>query len=296
MYSISYNYMIIKLFFFSLEPAGKRSCQPIGNTALTDMQTTKSTAEQPRSPTVHIQQLEAEHSASPGQSLTDNLHITEPFQPTNFNFPKKTFGKQHRSFQSKWFNDSPWLHYNKQRDSVLCFICAQQNEKLNLRAARNKEWVFISQGFSNWKKALVRFKEHQVSECHKLAMEYQISIPNTCGNVIQMSNDAAKKTMATNRFCLLKIIECLQYLARQAMPMQGDTDEESNFIQLLKLRGKDQPVLLKWLERKDDKYTSHEIQNQIISIMANNVIRDLVADIRGGFLQLNCRRRIYRCK
>ena len=91
------------------------------------MQTTKSTAEQPRSPTVHIQQLEAEHSASPGQSLTDNLHITEPFQPTNFNFPKKTFGKQNRSFQSKWFNDFPWLHYNEQSDSVLCFICAQQN-------------------------------------------------------------------------------------------------------------------------------------------------------------------------
>ena len=92
--------------------------------------------------------------------------------------------------------------------------------------------------------------------------------------------------MATNRFCLLKIIECLQYLARQAMPMQGDTDEESNFIQLLKLRGKDQPVLLKWLERKDDKYTSHEIQNEIISIMANNVIRNLVADIRGGFFAI----------
>lgn len=144
---------------------------------------------------------------------------------------------------------------------MLCFICAQQNKKLNLRAARNKEWVFISQGFSNWKKALVRFKEHQVSECHKLAMEYQISIPNTCRNVIQMSNNAAKKTMATNRFCLLKIIECLQHLARQAMPMQGDTDEESNVIQLLKLREKDQPVLLKWLEGKDDKYTSHEIQN-----------------------------------
>ena len=101
-----------------------------------------------------------------------------------------------------------------------------------------------------------------------------------------MSNNAAKKTMETDRFCLLKIIECLQYLARQAMPMQGDTDEESNLTQLLKLRGKDQPVLFKWLERKEDKYTSHEIQNEIISIMANNVIRNLVADIRGGFFIL----------
>ena len=115
-------------------------------------------------------------------------------------------------------------------------------------------------------KALVRFKEHQLSECHKLAVEFQISIPNSCGNIIHMSNDAAKKTMETNRFCLLKIIECLQYLARQAMPMQGDADEESNFTQLLKLRGKDQPVLLKWLERKEDKYTSHEIQNEIIPV------------------------------
>ena len=91
-----------------------------------------------------------------------------------------------------------------------------------------------------------------------------------------------KKTMETNRFCPLKIIESLQYLARQAMPMQGDTDEESNFTQLLKLRGKDQPILLKQLERKEYKYTPHEIQNEIISIVANNVICNLVADIRAG--------------
>ena len=79
--------------------------------------------------------------------------------------------------------------------------------------------------------------------------------------------------METNWFCLLKIIGCLQFLARQAMSMQGDTDEESNFTQLLKLRGKDQPVLLKWLERKEDKYTSHEIQNEIISIVAKYCLR-----------------------
>ena len=62
-----------------------------------------------------------------------------------------------------------------------------------------------------------------------------------------MSSDAAKKkTMESNRICF--IIECLQYLARQGQAMQGDTDDESNFIQfiqLLKLRGKDQPLLLK---------------------------------------------------
>ena len=164
----------------------------------------------------------------------------------------------------------------------------QQNAKSNLRAARSKEISFISQGFSNWKKALTQFKEHQVSECHKIATDYRINLPRTCGNVLEMSSDAAKKTMESNRICFIKVIESLQYLARQGMAMQGDTDDESNFIQLLKLRGKDLPLLLKWLERKENRYTSHDIQNEIIAIMANHVTRDLVSEISSGFFSIIC--------
>lgn len=127
-----------------------------------------------------------------------------------------------------------------------------------------------------------------MSECHKIAIDYETNLSKTCGNVWEMSSDAAKKTMESNRICFIKVIECLQYLARQGQAMQGDTDDESNFIQLLKLRGKDQPLLLKWLERKEDRYTSHDIQNEIIAIMANHVIRDLVSEIRGGFFSIIC--------
>ena len=56
--------------------------------------------------------------------------------------------------------------------------------------------------------------------------------------------------------------------------MQGDTYDESK--------------LLKWLERKEDRCTSHDIQNEIIAIMANYVIRDLVSEIRGGFFSIIC--------
>ena len=38
-----------------------------------------------------------------------------------------------------------------------------------------------------------------------------------------MSNDAAKKTIESNRICFIKVIECLQYLAQQGQAMQGDT-------------------------------------------------------------------------
>ena len=55
-----------------------------------------------------------------------------------------------------------------------------------------------------------------------------------------------------------------------------------------KLRVKDRPLLSKWLERKEDRYTSHDIQNEIIAIMVNHVIRDLVSEIRGGFFSIIC--------
>ena len=138
----------------------------------------------------------------------------------------------------------------------------QQNAKSNLPAARSKEVCFISKGFSNWNEALARFKEHQVSECHKIAINYETNLSRPCGNVWEMSSDAAKKlTMESKCICFIKVIECLQYLARQGQAMQGDTDDESNFFQLLKLRGNDQPLLIKWLERKEDRYISHDLQN-----------------------------------
>ena len=81
-----------------------------------------------------------------------------------------------------------------------------------------------------------------MSECHKIAIDYETNLSRTFRNVWEMSSDAAKKTMESNRICFIKVIECLQYLARQGQAMQGDSDDD--FIQLLKLRGKDQPLLL----------------------------------------------------
>ena len=90
-----------------------------------------------------------------------------------------------------------------------------------------------------------------MSEYHKIAIDYETNISRTCRNLWKMSSDAAKKAMESNRICFIEVIECLQYLVWQGQAMQGDTNDESNFIQLLKLK-KDQPLLLKWLERKED--------------------------------------------
>ncbi|CAH3178226.1 unnamed protein product [Porites evermanni] len=66
----------------------------------------------------------------------------------------------------------------------------------------------------------------------------------------------------------------IRYLARQALPLRGNwnfetgSKENSNFYQLLKLRAEEKSEILDWLRRKDDKYTSPVIQNEILEAIA----------------------------
>ena len=130
-----------------------------------------------------------------------------------------------------------------------------------------------------WKKALKKFQEHQESERHRVGVDYEMTIAQTHTDVIELANEATKKLRMNNRRCFVKILESLQFLARQGLSLRGDDDSNSNFIQLLKLRCLDDPLLSTWLESKGGRYYSHQIQNEILSIMANNVLRELVSDI-----------------
>ena len=88
-----------------------------------------------------------------------------------------------------------------------------------------------------------------------------------------MSNESMKAGMNENRKCLIKILETLQFLDRQGLALRGDeNDENSNFMQLLKLGNKDFVKLNQWLEKKTDKYTSHDIQNELLMLMAKGVV------------------------
>lgn len=65
----------------------------------------------------------------------------------------------------------------------------------------------------------------------------------------------------------------VQFLGRQGLALRWCNDDESNFIQLLKLRGHDQLEINKWLAKEGgDKYTSPEIQNELLTLMSHAVL------------------------
>ena len=134
---------------------------------------------------------------------------------------------------------------------------------------------FVSKGFSTWKEATVAFKSHESSSCHREAMQMIVELPKTWPDVGEMLSREHATEKGQNRDCLLKIISNLKFLARRGLPVRGDGDEtDSSFIQLLKLRGQDDPLLKCWLTRKSGKYVSHDMQNEFIKIMALSILQE----------------------
>ena len=116
-----------------------------------------------------------------------------------------------------------------------------------------------------------------MSKGHKEAVERTLVLP-TCtedvGETLSREHSAEK---SVNRQPLLKILSNFRFLARQALPLRGDKAGEinSNFNQLYYLRAEDNPFLNDWMKRRGDKYTSKDIQNEMIKVMALQVLREL---------------------
>ena len=211
-----------------------------------------------------------------------------PHQPL-LSFPYRTFAKQQRAFCSSWYRRYPWLHYQEADDKVFCFYC-QVAEKKDLGSvalrAGNLDDKFVRTGFTDWKKALTKFEKHQKSVFHRDAMDMVVGKEQ---NVGQMLGKGYAEEMVENRNMLQIIISCIRYLARQGLAMRGRSkpegsvalERDSNLMQLLIMRAEDNPRLWKWLDKCQAKFTSPCIQNEILSIMALMILRDVVRKVSG---------------
>ena len=66
--------------------------------------------------------------------------------------------------------------------------------------------------------------------------------------------------------------------------MRGDGDDsDSNLRQLLLLRANDNPKIISFLETKKNKCTSPEIQNELISLMGQQILRNIVSKLQSKY-------------
>ena len=157
----------------------------------------------------------------------------------------KQFGKQKRTCQASWFKNFSWIHYSKQKDSVVCIFCIRHKGKLT--AEHNLEEAYITKGFNNWKKALEAFVDHQQSKAHRAAITYESAIPQ-CGDVLEMKVNDLNYNCLTERKDLINVLECIRFLARQGLVFRGN-DGNHNLTQLFKLLNKNDLTLLARLDK-----------------------------------------------
>ena len=106
-------------------------------------------------------------------------------------------------------------------------------------------------------------------------MTYEKTIPK-CKDVGVMFNSDTEKKRETERKYFTKVIETVQELGRQGIPLQGD-DGNENFSRILLLQGKDDPQVFKRVRKNTDpklkRYTHNQYQNEFIDIVAKHVLR-----------------------
>ena len=96
---------------------------------------------------------------------------------------------------------------------------------------------------------------------------------------------------STNRQRLFKILSNVKFLARQSLPLRSTGDDcDSNFTQSYLLREKDNPILKAWrTKKKTNKYVLHEIQNEMMKVMALNILREVAYNVReADFYSIMC--------
>ena len=133
-------------------------------------------------------------------------------------------------------------------------------------------------GFNNWRKALEKFSKHEASKSHSEAVLKMQCVTNV--NIGDIMVATCKQQQLFRQRMLVKQFASLRYLVRQGLAIRGHEENEGYLSQLLRLRSADNPDMLQWL--KDGKYLSPDILNEMIKLMADNVLRELLVEIRSA--------------
>ena len=237
----------------------------------------------------------------------NDLDTDKPTQPILKDFPVKFINNTKRKFKPAWFTGRPWLEYSITRDSCFCFACRLFSQG----SERDRDPAFVSKGFSNWKTALEDgrgFQQHAFSKGHTDAMACWIEF-NAKRDGATIAHKLAGEQIAKNRYYVKSIAEVIKFLAINELSFRGDnehfdgtifqssdsSDEQSAnvgglFLKLFEYTLLKDPKLRQIASAipQNAKYTSPEIQNEIILAMASLLQANIIREFQDSDIKKFC--------
>ena len=91
--------------------------------------------------------------------------------------------------------------------------------------------------------------------------------------------------VAQNREYLSKIIEAILFCAKLGLAFRGhdessESNNRGNFLEALYFKHKENDVFMRVLDSSTVKYTSKDIQNELIEILASNIRTRIIREVK----------------
>lgn len=123
---------------------------------------------------------------------TNESNKSADSQPTTLKSVVLRNTKSTRHFLPSWVEKFSWLIYDSEEEVALCNVCKTVYEKGILTFSSKMENVFIKAGFANWKKAIEKFRIHEMSACHKEAVLKFISLEKNINRIFEKYQRSSK--------------------------------------------------------------------------------------------------------
>lgn len=147
----------------------------------------------------------------PCSSECCSMQLDSPFHPVmSFSGTKRLQGKQARTFCGSWFAEHKWLTFCVSKNVVFCFYCRLAVTKSLLTFSKRSESTFTSKGFSNWKKARLKFRQHEQNKLHAEACAAYKALQRP--SITSQLSLQAHREQEIHRELLMKQLSSLKYL------------------------------------------------------------------------------------
>ncbi|XP_071688547.1 uncharacterized protein [Rutidosis leptorrhynchoides] len=216
-----------------------------------------------------------------------------PFQVHLTEYPGKGPQKHKRRFQYSWFSIfKNWLEYSPTTDSAYCFLCYLYSDKPNVRYGTD---AFTVKGFNNWKKVNdgkhCAFLKHIGCSQHRDAVLFCDNLLNQDRHIENVIEKKSAEEVLKNRLRLKTSVDIVRWLTFQACAFRGrdetsNSKNRGNFIELLKLLASYNDEVSKVVLENapfNSKFTSGDIQKEILSIIANKVSKHIRSEVGNSY-------------
>ncbi|CAH2219185.1 zinc finger MYM-type 1-like [Pelobates cultripes] len=223
----------------------------------------------------------------------DGILDVGPVQVQDVDFKKDAYNRHFSSAFYKRKLDSGeeqtrrWLVYSSSTNKVFCFSCKlfDKNPKTSLALGGSDDWTHMSNILKSHETSSGHFTAQQMWTETQLRRKSKHAIDQNYQNLMSRERQHWRSVME-------RLLNIVQFLAERNLAFRGSSDRlfttnNGNFLGLVELLGKYDSVMAEHLRRvvskeTADHYCGKTIQNEIINLMAKQVIEDILQRCRNA--------------